>query len=418
MVDIPRKSNTRLRLFRRILYGVIAVSILTGTAIYVSSLESAAPSVDLDKIWTDTVKRGPMLCQVRGAGRLVPEEIQWITAATNGRIERIFFEPGAQVSPDTVLIELSNSQLEQETLNAEWDWKAAQTNLEDLKVTLENRQLTQEADIARIESEYKQALLQYEAGSELAKDGLAADLEVKLKKVATEQLENRLKIEKKRFESGKKSIKAQLDVQQTRIDQLYAVYDLRKSQLKQLKVCAGVEGVLQLLSVEVGQQVNPGTSLARVVNSSRLKAELDIPETQARDIQIGQEVSIDTRNSIILGKVSRIDPTVTDGTVTVDVRLEAELPRGARPDLSVYGTIILDKLEDVLYVGRPVNGQGNSRIGLFRLDKDRKRAERVIVTMGISSVNTIEVREGLNVGDEVILSDMTAQDGFNSIKLR
>lgn len=418
MVDIPRKLNTRLRLFRRILYIVIVFSILTGTGIYVSRLESAPPSVDSDKIWTDIVKRGPMLCQVRGTGRLVPEETRWITAAANGRIEKIFKVPGAKVTPDTVLFELSNPRLEQETLNAEWDWKAAQTSLEDLKITLENEQLAQEDEISRIESEYKQADLEYRANAELAKEGLIAELDLKLKEAATERLDNKLKIEKKRYNAKKKAIKAKLAVQQTKIDQLHAIYKLMKNQAEQLKVCARVQGVLQLLSVEVGQQVAAGVSLARVVNSNRLKAELDIPETQARDIQIGQEVSVDTRRSIIPGKVSRIDPAVTDGTVTVDVRLEAELPRGARPDLSVYGTIILDRLEDVLYIGRPVNGQGNSRIGLFRLDKDRKKAERVTVMLGISSVNIIEVREGLNAGDEVILSDMTAQDGFDNIQLK
>lgn len=418
MVDIPRKSQARPRLIRRILYGVIALSAISGAGWYVSRLKPAAPIVDLDQVWTDTVKRGPMLRQVRGLGKLVPEEIRWVTAATNGRVEEILLQPGAQVAPDTVLLELSNSQLEQETVNAEWDWKAAKTSLEDLKVTLENQQLTHEAEIARVESEYAQAVLRYAADSELAKDGLISNLELKLKKETAEQLDNRRQIEKKRFESSKKSIEAQLAVQQTRIDQLHALYALKKSQLDQLKVRAGVRGVLQLMSVEVGQQVAPGANLTRVANPNRLKAELNIPETQAKDIQIGQEVSIDTRNGIIPGKVSRIDPAVINGTVTVDVRLVAELPKGARPELSVDGTIVLDRLEDVLYVGRPVQGQENSRIGLFRLDADRKRAERVTISLGISSVNTIEIREGLNAGDEVILSDMTAQDGNNNIRLK
>ena len=407
-----------MRFIRRILYGLVAILALASTGWYVSRLEPAAPTVNLNDVWADTVKRGPMLCQVKGIGSLVPEEIRWITAATDGRVEKIVLAPGAHVSPDTVLLELSNSRLEQETLNAEWDWKAARTALEELKATLENQQLTQEAEIARIESEYKQAVLQYDVNVKLAEEGLVADLDVKLEKATVDQLENRLRIEKKRFEAGKKSIQAQLAVQQTRIDQRRAVYELGKSQMEQLKVCAGVDGVLQLLSVEVGQQVIPGASLARVVNSKKLKAELSIPETQAGDIQIGQEVSIDALNSSIPGKVSRIDPSVTDGMVTVDVRLEAELPKGARPDLSVYGTIVLDRLEDALYVGRPVQGRGNSQIGLFKLDRDRKQAERVTVTLGISSVNSIEVREGLNVGDEVILSDMTAKDGFDSIKLK
>lgn len=418
MVDIPRKSQKRQRLVRRIVYSVIILGAVGAIGWYLWRLEPAAPAVDLDQLWTDTVKRGPMLRQVRGLGKLVPEEIRWVTASTNGRVENILLEPGARVSPDTVLLELSNSQLEQETVNAEWDWKAALTSLEDLRVTLEDQQMTQSSEIARVESEYAQAVLRYEADSELAEDGLVSSLELKLKKETAEQLDNRLQIEKKRFESRKKSIEAQLAVQQTRIDQLHAVYALKKSQLDQLKVRAGVSGVLQLLSVEVGQQVAPGANLARVANPERLKAELNIAETQAKDIQTGQEVSIDTRNSIIPGIVSRIDPAVIDGTVTVDVKLEAELPKGARPDLSVDGTIVLDRLEDILYVGRPVQGQENSRIGLFKLNPDRTKAERVTVSLGTSSVNTIEVKQGLNPGDEVILSDMTAQDGFDHIRLK
>jgi HlyD family secretion protein len=418
MVDIPRKSQSRLRWIRRILYSVIALSAISGTGWYISQLESAAPTVDLDQVWTDMVKRGPMLRQVRGLGRLVPEEIRWVTAATTGCVEIILLQPGARVAPDTVLLELSNSQLQQNTVSAEWDWKAAQTSLEDLKVTLENQRLTQEAGIAMAESEYTQAVLRYEADSELAKDGLVSSLELRLKKETLEQLNNRLQIEKKRFESSRKSIEAQLAVKLTRIDQLHAAYDLKKRQLDQLKVRAGVGGVLHIVSVEVGQQVSPGTNLARVANPDRLKAELKVAETQAKDIQVGQEVSIDTRNSIIPGKVSRIDPAVIDGTVTVDVKLEAELPKGARPDLSVDGTIVLDRLEDVLYVGRPVQGQEDSRIRLFKLDPDRTKAERVTVSLGTSSVNTIEVKEGLNQGDEVILSDMTAQEGYDSIRLK
>ena len=418
MVDIPRKSQARLRLIRRILYGVITLSAISGAGWYISQLEPAAPIVDLDQVWTDTVKRGPMLRQVRGLGKLVPEETRWVTATTNGRVENISLQPGARVAPDTVLLELSNSQLEQETVNAEWDWKAAQTSLEDLRVTLEDQQLTQTAEIARVESEYAQAVLRFEADSELAEDGLISSLELKLKKETAQQLSRRLEIERERFESRKKSIDAQLAVQQTRIDQLQAVYALKKSQLDQLEVRAGVRGVLQLVSVEVGQHVSPGANLARVANPNRLKAELNIAETQAKDIQEGQEVSIDTRNGIIPGRVSRIDPSVIDGTVTVDVRLEADLPKDARPELSVDGTIVLDRLEDVLYVGRPVQGQENSRIGLFKLDPDRTKAERVTVSLGTGSVNTIEIREGLKAGDEVILSDMTAQDGHDSIRLK
>ena len=416
-MDIPRKSKVWTRLVRRIISSMIALAAIGGISWYVWQLEPADPVVDRSEVWIDTVKRGPMLREVSGLGKLVPEEIRWVTAATEGRVERIVLEPGAGITPNTVIMELTNSQLEQATVNAEWDWKAAETSYEDLKITLESQELTRESDNARLESDYQQALLSYDANSELAKDGLVSGLDLKLKKAVIDQLAGRLEIEKKRLEIMKESIKAQLAVQRTRIDQFRAAYNLKKSQLDQLKVRAGVAGVLQLVSVEVGQRVAAGANLARVANPNKLKAELKIPENQARDIQIGQEASIDTRSSIISGKVARIDPAVTDGTVTVDVALETGLPRGARPDLSVDGTILLERLEDVIYVGRPTLGQPDSRLGLFKLDSDGKRAVRVNVEFGRSSVDTIEVRKGLQPGDQVILSDMTAQSEYDSIRL-
>ena len=416
-MDIPRKSKVWTRLVRRIISSMIALAAIGGISWYVWQLEPADPVVDRSEVWIDTVKRGPMLREVSGLGKLVPEEIRWVTAATEGRVERIVLEPGAGITPNTVIMELANSQLEQATVNAEWDWKAAETSYEDLKITLESQELTRESDNARLESDYQQALLSYDANSELAKDGLVSGLDLKLKKAVIDQLAGRLEIEKKRLEIMKESIKAQLAVQRTRIDQFRAAYNLKKSQLDQLKVRAGVDGVLQLVSVEVGQRVAAGANLARVANPNKLKAELKIPENQARDIQIGQEASIDTRSSIISGKVARIDPAVTDGTVTVDVALETGLPRGARPDLSVDGTILLERLEDVIYVGRPTLGQPDSRLGLFKLDSDGKRAVRVNVEFGRSSVDTIEVRKGLQPGDQVILSDMTAQSEYDSIRL-
>lgn len=416
-MDIPRKSKVWTRLVRRIISSMIALAAIGGISWYVWQLEPADPVVDRSEVWIDTVKRGPMLREVSGLGKLVPEEIRWVTAATEGRVERIVLEPGAGITPNTVIMELTNSQLEQATVNAEWDWKAAETSYEDLKITLESQELTRESDNARLESDYQQALLSYDANSELAKDGLVSGLDLKLKKAVIDQLAGRLEIEKKRLEIMKESIKAQLAVQRTRIDQFRAAYNLKKSQLDQLKVRAGVAGVLQLVSVEVGQRVAAGANLARVANPNKLKAELKIPENQARDIQIGQEASIDTRSSIISGKVARIDPAVTDGTVTVDVALETGLPRGARPDLSVDGTILLERLEDVIYVGRPTLGQPDSRLGLFKLDSDGKRAVRVNVEFGRTSVDTIEVRKGLQPGDQVILSDMTAQSEYDSIRL-
>ncbi len=416
-MDIPRKSQARRRLIRRIVYGIILLGAVAGISWYVMRLKPADPSVDRATVWIDTVKRGPMLRQVRGLGTLVPEEIRWVPAVTEGRVERKLVQPGARVNADTIILELSNQQLEQETLNAEWDWKAAQTSYDDLKVKLESQQLSQEADAARIESEYNQAVLKHDADAELQKLGLVPELTVKLEKVTAEQLLNRLQIEKKRLEINKESVKAQLAVQEAKVLQLKAVYELKKSQLSQLKVRAQVAGVLQLLPVEVGQRVAPGVNLARVADPRRLKAELKIPETQAKDIQIGQVSSIDTRNGIIPGRVVRIDPSVQNGTRTVDVALEGDLPKGAVPDLSVDGTIVLESLNDVVYVGRPVQGQPDSQVGLFKLEPDGKAATRVTVKLGRSSVSTIEIRDGLKPGDQVILSDMSAQDGYDRIRL-
>jgi HlyD family secretion protein len=358
-----------------------------------------------------------MLRQVRGLGKLVPEEIIWVPAATEGRVEKKLLEAGARVKSDSILLELSNRQLEQETVNAEWDWKAEQSSYADLKVRLERERLTQAADMAKLESDYEQAVLRCDANSELEKSGLISKLDVKRDMANAQQLANRIQIEKQRHAINKESIEAQLAQQRTRIDQRRALYDLRRSQLDQLKVRAGVEGVLQLIQVDVGQRVAPGANLARVANPNKLKAELNIAETQAKDIQIGQQVSIDTRNGLIPGTVSRIDPAVKDGTVTVDVRLAGELPKGARPDLSVDGTIVLEKLDNVVYVGRPVQGQPDGQVSLFRLGLDGKSADRVTIKLGRSSVNTIEVKEGLKPGDQVILSDMAAQDGFDRIRL-
>ncbi len=416
-MDIPRKSQARKRLIKRIIYSVIVLGGIAGLSWYLRRLQPAAPSVDRATVWIDTVKRGEMIRQVRGLGTLVPLDIRWIPALTDGRVEQKLVLPGAHVKPDTILLILSNQQLEQETVNAEWDWKAAESAYTDLQVKLANQQLTQEADVAKIQSDYSQATLRAAADENLAKLGLVPELTLKLDKVTAQELGNRLAIEKRRLEANKESIKAQLDVQRVKVEQLKAVYELKKSQFDQLKVRAGITGVLQLLPVEEGQRVTPGLNLARVADPTKLKAELKIAETQAKDVQIGQSASVDTRNGIIPARVIRIDPSVINGTRTVDVALLGELPKGAVPDLSVDGTIELERLEDVVYVGRPVQGQADSLVGLFKLEPDGKDAVRVQVKLGRSSVSTIEVREGLKPGDQVILSDMTAQDAFNRIRL-
>jgi len=416
-MDIPRKSQARKRLIRRIIYSVIVIGGIAGLSWYLRRLQPAAPSVDRATVWIDTVKRGEMIRQVRGLGTLVPLDIRWVTAVTDGRVEQRLVLPGARVSADTILLILSNPQLEQATVNAEWDWKAAESAYTDIKVKLDNQQLTQEADVARIQSDYSQATLRAAADENLAKLGLVPELTLKLDKVTAQELGNRLGIEKRRLNANLESIKAQLDVQRVKVEQLKAIYNLKRSQFDQLRVRAGVPGVLQLLPVEVGQSVAPGTNLARVANPNRLKAELKIAETQAKDVQIGQSASVDTRNGIIPARVIRIDPSVINGTRTVDVELLGDLPKGAVPDLSVDGTIELERLVDVIYVGRPVQGQADSLITMFKLEPDGKEALRVQVKLGRSSVSTIEIKEGLKPGDQVILSDMSAQDNFNRIRL-
>ena len=416
-MDIPRKSQKRKRIIRNVIYLVIVLGAVGGASWYLRKLQPAAPPVDRATVWIDTVKRGEMLRQVRGLGTLVPLDIRWIPAITDGLVEKKVVLPGAQVKPDTILLVLSNPQLEQETVNAEWDWKAAESAYTDIKVKLNNQQLSQEADTARIQSDYSQAKLRAEADDNLAKLGLVPELTVKLDKVTAQELGNRLAIENRRLEANKESIMAQLDVQRVKVEQLKAVYELKKSQFDQLKVRAGITGVLQLLPVEEGQRVTPGMNLARVADPTKLKAELKIAETQAKDVQIGQSASVDTRNGVIPARVIRIDPSVINGTRTVDVALLGDLPKGAVPDLSVDGTIELERLENVVYVGRPVQGQADSLVTLFKLEPDGKEAVRVQVRLGRSSVNTIEIRDGLKPGDQVILSDMSAQDNFNRMRL-
>jgi HlyD family secretion protein len=414
-MDIPRKQTNRR--LRRILLGVVVAGIIGVISVGVSRLKPAAPTVERATVWIDTVKRGPMLRQVRGLGTLVPEEIRWIPAVTDGRVERRLVQPGAVVRADTVLIELSNPVVQQAALEAEMQMKAAEAELTNLRVQLESQVLTQRAAAATVQADYHQARLQAESNEELAKDHLISDLLVKLSKVRADELATRHEIEQKRLQISSESVKAQLAVQQARVDQTRALSELRRSQVDSLRVRAGVSGVLQQVQVEVGQQVAPGTNLARVADPSRLKAEVRIAETQAKDVQIGQVASIDTRNGIIPGRVVRIDPAVQNGTVTVDVTLEGELPKGARPDLSVDGTIELERLDDVLYVGRPAFGQERSAVGLFKLVDGSQDAVRIQVRLGRSSVNTIEILDGLRVGDQVILSDMSQWDAVDRVRL-
>jgi HlyD family secretion protein len=417
-MDIQRPSNARAKKIRRIIYVAIAIVSLAAVTYGVARMRPAAPVVDRATIYTDEVKRGSMLREVHGIGTLVPEEIRWLPARTDSRVDRIVIHPGAPVEPNTIILELSNPSLQREALDAQYQLRAAEADYENLKVQLSSDLLNQKAAAASVRSEYEQAKIQHEVDEKLQKEGLAADVTASLSKVKVEQLRIRVGLEDERTVNTADSAKTRLMAQQSHVDQQRALYDLRRSELDALHLRAGIKGVLQVVPVEVGQQVTPGTNLARVADPKQLKAEIKVAETQAKDIVIGQKASVDTRNGIVAGRVSRINPSVQNGTVTVDVAFTGPLPDGARPDLSVDGTIELENLKDILYVGRPVHGQQESTIGLFKLVDDGAEAVRVNVKLGRSSVNTIEVVQGLSVGEKVILSDMSAWENFERVRLR
>jgi HlyD family secretion protein len=417
-MDIQRPSNARAKKIRRIVYGTIAILLVGGVTFGLSRLRPAAPSVDRATIWPDEVKRGPMLREVRGLGTLVPEDIRWIPAQTDSRVERIVIRPGAIVKPSTIILELSDPQLQRDMLDAEYQLKGAEADYANLKVQVNSELMNQKAAAAAVRSEFEQSKIQHEVDDKLRAEGIGSEVTAKLSKVKVEQLAIRAALEDERTQIATESSKARLAAQQARVDQQKALYQLRRSQVEALHVRAGINGVLQLVPVDEGQHVTPGTNLARVADPKKLKAEIKIAETQAKDVVRLQKASIDTRNGIVGGHVERIDPSVINGTVTVDVTIDAPLPQGARADLSVDGTITLENLKDVLYVGRPVHGQADSTIGIFKIDQDGGAAVRVNVKLGRSSVSTIEIVQGLKVGDKVILSDMSAWDNFDRIRLK
>jgi len=390
-MDIARPSNARQKQLKRAGYAAIGLVLVAGISFGLSRLRPAAPTVDAATLWPDTVKRGPMVRQVRGLGTLTPEDIRWIPATSQGRIERIVLRPGTPVKAGDVILELSNPQLDQETQDAELKVESAEASLANLRVQVQNDLLQQKATAAGIEADYNKARMQAEMNEALAKEQLASRAEAS---------------------------RAQLAVQQSAVDQARAVLQLKKRERDDLKVRAGLDGMLQLVPVDVGQQVAPGTNLARVANPARLKAEIKIAETQAKDVQLGQTAQVDTRNGIVNGHVIRIDPSVQNGTRTVDVSLEGDLPKGAVPDLSVDGTIELERLADVLFMGRPAFGQDQSTVGIFKIDSTGSEASRVQVALGRSSVNTVEIVSGLQPGDKVILSDMSAWDAFDRVRLK
>jgi HlyD family secretion protein len=416
-MDKPRPDVARKKRKRRIMIIAGSVLGLILVTVLLSRLKPAVPSVDRSTVWVDTVKRGPMLRQVRGLGTLVPEEIQWIATNTEGRVEKIVIRPGAKVTKDTVLLELMSPELEQAAHDAELQANAAEAELTTLRATLQREVLQQESTSAQVHSECEQARMECETNEKLQKDGLIADLQYRTSKVKAAELKNRDGIEEKRLEFARNSIEPQLAAKQATVDQLTQQAKLKANQVEALHVRAGMEGVLQQLPVEVGQRVIPGTNLARVADPTKLKAQIKIAETQAKDIQINQKASIDTRNGVVEGHVIRVDPAVEQGTVTVDVAIDGQLPKGARPDLSVDGTIELERLDNVVYVGRPAFGQDNSTVGLFKIVSGSSEAVRTPVKLGRSSVNTIEIQNGLQPGDQVILSDTSAWDSHDRIRL-
>lgn len=416
-MDIPRPENKRKRRIRQVAVGIGAVALVVIATVGLGRLEPAAPSVARASVWVDTVREGEMLRQVRGPGTLVPREIRWIAAQTDGRVERIVVRPGAVVEPETVIVEMSNPDLVQQTEEARYALEAAEAEFTETELNLRSQQLDQRAAHAVARAEYESARLQAEAEKSLSEDGIVSVLQYRRSELLAEQLKVRLDIEADRVQQFTTSVEARLAAQRARLEQVRNAYQRRLEQIASLDVKAGISGVLQQVPVEEGQRVALGANIARVARPEELMAELRIAETQARDVQVGQRVDIDTRNGIVAGRVVRIDPAVQAGTVQVDVELTGELPRGARPDLSVDGTIEIERLPSVVYTGRPAYGQPDSTVSLFKLADGGAYAVRVPVQLGRSSVNAIEIIQGLEPGEQVILSDTSAWDEYDRIRL-
>ncbi len=418
-MDVPRKSARKQKIIKRIIFGVVVAVAVPAITIMLGRLKPAAPTVEGSTVWRDTVKRGPMIRDVRGMGTLVPEETLLIPALTDGRVDRILIRPGTPVKTNDIIMTLTNPDLQTELLDKEYALKAAEAAYTDLRVTLEKGLLDLRSTAAQVSADYHAAKLKAERDTALAKEGLVADVDAKISEVNARELGVRNELEQKRITINSESVEAQLAKAKVTVEQARGAYELVKNQVAALKVRSGVDGMLQALAtpVEQGQSVAAGTPLGKVAQPSKLKAVLKIAETQVKDVRINQPAVVDTRNGFVKGHVSRIDPSIINGTVDVDIKMDEELPDFARPDLSVDGTIQLEKLDDVIYVGRPVFGQAESTVTLFKLEPDGRYANRVQVKLGRTSVNTIEIREGLRVGDVVILSDMSAWDGYDRIRL-
>ena len=402
---------------RRLAMGAVLLAVVSMAGVAVMRLEPAAPPVDRASVWIDKVKRGRMLRDVRGQGTLVSEDLRWIPATTTGRVERILLRPGTPVGADSVILQLSNPSLDQELEDAQLKLKAAESSLTSLRVQIEDEELQQRASAATIEADYKKAAMQADVNEQLSAQKLVSDLVLKQSQLDAEQLAVRNRIAQQQLAHAAESKSARLAERQSQVDQARAFMTLKAREVDALRVRPGVGGILQVVPVDVGQQVTPGTNLARVVNPSRLMAEVKVPETQARDVQVGQRASIDTHNGVVSGSVTRIDPSVQNGTVTVDVAIDGPLPAGSRPDLSVDGTIELERLDNVLYVGRPAFGDENTSTTLFRVQPDGT-AVRVPVKFGRSSVSSLEILSGITEGDQVVLSDMSAWNEVDRVHIQ
>src|ERR1700691_1991255 len=418
-MDIARPEFKTQKRRRQAVLLVLTVLAVAAVSVGVLRLKPAAPTVERGTVWTDTVKRGPMLRQVRGLGTLVPsqEAVRQIPAETEATVVRIRMLPGSQVKADTILLEMSDPQTEQSAVDAQLEWKAAKAEYQSLRVKLESDLMNQKAGAATVHADDATAQRQAQSDKALYELGVISGLAYKSSKEKADELTTRNDLENQRLTANQRAIESQMAEQQAKVDEMRTLAQLKQKQLDALKVRAGIDGVLVDLPLQVGQHVLPGTMLAKVVEPEHLMATLKVAETQARDVQIGEPASVDTHNGVIAGTVMRVDPAVQNGTVTVDVKLTGELPKGARPDLSVDGTIDLEKLDNVLYVGRPAFGQENSTISMFKLDATNNNASRVQVKTGRASVNQIEIDSGLREGDTVILSDMSRWDNTDRVRL-
>ncbi|HEV7923003.1 MAG TPA: HlyD family efflux transporter periplasmic adaptor subunit [Thermoanaerobaculia bacterium] len=414
-MDITRESKPRRKLHRGVAIGSGAAIILI-TTLGLARLKPAAPPLDRSTVVTDTVKRGPMAREVRGSGTLVPEDVRWIAATTDARVERVVVQAGAAVGKDTVILELSDPEQQQSVRDAEWQLRAAEAALESTRAQLETEKLDREASVARLRAEREQAALRADADAELERQGLVAHITKRVSQSSSDELGKRLELEEKRLRVGNAAEGSRLATQRAQVEQRRAMYELQQERTRSLQVRAGIDGVLQQVSVQAGQRLSAGTNIARVARADKLKAQIRVAETQAKDIAIGQQATIDTRNGVVKAHVTRIDPAVSDGTVLVDLVADEPLPAGARPDLSVDGDIELERIADTLSINRPVNAQEGRGATLFRVTKDG--AERVKVDFGRASATAIEIRHGLKEGDEVVISDTSAFEKYERIKLQ